>query len=136
MSRTLVVSSRTILASLINFAIAAMMGCGGNYSSGPSCNNPNGIGGFTVHISDVNPNGVIGPNAAGGKAYGNFASALSGTPLQGCVGSFGSSSDFLATPYQLQYGDAPANWEGSGGVGRQPPLVAQHWRPIGQRKLR
>jgi DNA-binding beta-propeller fold protein YncE len=91
-----------------------MMGCGGNnVPIGPSCNNPNGIGGFTVHISDVNANGLITGDAASGKAYGNFASGLPNSKLQGCTTSFGSASSFLGTPVSVSYGESPALWSGA-----------------------
>lgn len=113
MSRALVISSRLAFTVSALLALAAMVGCGQNLPSGSSCSNANGPGGFTVHISDVNGNGMIGGTASGGQAYGNYASSLSGTALQGCVSSFGSSSDFLSTPYKLPYGDAPALWSGA-----------------------
>lgn len=95
-------------------AIAVWVGCGNvTIPTGPSCNNANGIGGFTVHISDINSNGVVVGEDAQGSAYGNFASGLGSPPLQGCASSFGSSSNFLKTPYTLQYGEAPALWSGA-----------------------
>jgi len=113
MPRALAVSSRIFFTLSTLSAIAALIGCGGSIPTGPSCSNSNGLGGFTVHISDVNANNVIVGDSAGGQAYGSFGSALSGSPLQGCTSSFGSSSDFLSTPYQLQYGEAPALWSGA-----------------------
>jgi hypothetical protein len=112
--------ARTAIRLTIISAITATVGCGNlTIPSGPSCTNPNGPGGFTVHISDVNSNGLITGPAAGGRAYGNFASALPNTPLQGCVTSFGSSSGLLSTPWPVQYGEAPSLW--SGGSGNECP---------------
>ena len=113
-TRPLDLSSRPVLGLTILLAAAVMTACGGGpTATGPSCSNSNGLGGFTVHISDVNGNGVITGPAAGGQAWGTFASALSGSPLQGCTSSFGSASDFLSTPLSVTYGDSPALWSGA-----------------------
>jgi YVTN family beta-propeller protein len=106
MSRALAVSSRLVFTLSTLSAIAAMVACGGSYSSGPACTG----GGFTVHVGDVNANGLYSGDAAAGQAYGNF---VSGSGYTGCVGSFGSASDFLNTPYTVANGYAPAAWSGA-----------------------
>lgn len=106
MPRALAVSSRIFFTLSTLLAIAALIGCSGGGPSGPTCTG----GGFTVHVGDVNANGLYSGDAAAGQAYGNF---VSGSGDTGCVGSFGSASDFLNTPYGVGNGYAPATWSGA-----------------------
>lgn len=114
----LLYSCRSLSVLLILSCLAATTGCGffpPIAPPPPTCNNPNGPGGFTAHVSDINQNGVAVGDDPSGSAFGTFASALPNTKLQGCSGgaSFGSSSDFVRTPVNVQFGEAPALWSGA-----------------------
>lgn len=109
----------SFLVLLIFSCLAATTGCGNFFTSGtapsPSCTNPNGSGGFTAHVSDINGNGVVVGDDPQGLAFGSFASTVPNTKLQGCSSgtSFGSSTDFVHTPVMVQFGEAPALWSGA-----------------------
>ncbi|MFZ0773074.1 MAG: YncE family protein [Candidatus Sulfotelmatobacter sp.] len=108
MPRALVVSSRIFFTLSTLLSIAAMIGCGGPGSeTAPSCSNTLG---FTVHVGDVNQNGLYSGDDLQGAAYG---AQSSGTTPEYCAGEFGSSTDFLKTPYNLSNGWAPAQWTGA-----------------------
>lgn len=58
----------------------------------------------------------------------DYASSLPNTKLQGCISSFGTSSDFLSTPLSVQYGEAPALWSGAFSVPACPnPINDLSW---------
>lgn len=124
MFRTLLYSHPSFSILLILSYLAVTTGCGNlpGTPQPPTCNNPNGPGGFTAHVSDINLNGVVTGDDPQGSAFGTFGSALSSSKLQGCSSNFGSSSDFLHTPVNVPFGEAPALWSGAFKAGCIDPI--------------
>ena len=133
MSRAQAVLSRPFLTLSTLLLISATVACGffvSGSTTGSGCNNTNGEGGFTVHISTVNSSGIVIGEAAGGQAFGTFQKPFSGNPpppLQGCVTSFGSASNYLPTPQPVAFGEAPAWWQGSEKTSCNGPPVTATW---------